>query len=81
MCQSNNGSPTHFLFHCPLLNDDTVVLMNIAHAIVSVLPNISDDASMDNILLYGSKALNLTQNNEILNATLVFVQNTGYFGN
>ena len=54
--------------------------MGIVQAIVSVLPNISDDASMTNILLYGSKALNPTQNKNILNATLVYIQNTERFG-
>ena len=54
--------------------------MGIVQATVSVLPNISDDTSMTNILLYGSKALSPTKNKEILNATLVYIQNTGRFG-
>ena len=53
--------------------------MNIVQPIVYGLSNISNDTSMTNILLYGSKALNPTKNKEILTATLVYVQTTGRF--
>ena len=51
--------------------------MGTVQTIVSVLPNISDDTSMTNILLYKSTALTSTRNKEILNATLEYIQNTG----
>ena len=38
--------------------------MDIVSPIASVLSNISDESSVTNILLYGSKALNPTQNKD-----------------
>ena len=55
--------------------------MDIVEPIVRGLSNISNDTSMSNILLYGSKALNPTKNKEILTATLVYAQTTGRFTN
>ena len=65
----------------PLFDVQRELLMDVVCPIVSFLPNIVDDLSLTNVLLYGSKALNLTQNKEILNATLEYVQNTGRFAN
>ena len=79
LCQSEIESTSHFLLHCPLFNDHREVLMGTVQTIVSVLPNISDDTSMTNILLYGSTALTSTRNREILNGTLEYIQNTGRF--
>ena len=80
-CQSGIESTTHFLLKCPLFDVHRELLMDIVSPIASVQSNISDESSVTNILLYGSKALNPTQNNEILNATLAYVQNTGRFAN
>ena len=79
-CQSGIESTTHFLLKCPLFDDHRESLMDIVDPFVSILPNVSD-SSVTNILLYGSRALNPTQNKEILNATLEYVQNTGRFAN
>ena len=82
LCTSESGieSTTHFLLKCPLFDDHRESLMDIVDPFVSILPNVSD-SSVTNILLYGSRALNPTQNKEILNATLEYVQNTGRFAN
>ena len=80
-CQSGIESTTHYLLKCPLFDVHRELLMDIVSPIASVLSNISDESSVTNILLYGSKALNPTQNKEILNATLAYVQNTGRFAN
>ena len=79
ICQLGIESTIHFLLHCPMFDDHREVLMDIVEPIVHGLSNISDETSMSNILLYGSKALNPTQNKEILNATLVYAQSTGRF--
>ena len=75
-CQSGIESTTHFFLKCSLFNDHRELLLNIVSPIVSVLPNISD-SNVTNIFLYGNKALNPTQNKEILNATLEYIKNTG----
>ena len=79
ICQSGIESTIHFLLHCPMFDDHREVLMDIVEPIVHGLSNISDETSMSNILLYGSKALNPTQNKKILNATLVYAQSRGRF--
>ena len=72
-------NPIHFLLHCPMFDDHREALKDIVEPIVHGLSNISDESSMSNISLYGSKALNPAQNKEILNATLVYAQSTGRF--
>ena len=78
ICQSGIESTTHFLLKCPLFDAHREIMMNVVLPITSELPN-SDDESMVNVLLYGSKTLNPTQNIDILNATLAYIQSTGRF--
>ena len=72
-------STINCLLKFPLFDVHRELLMDIVCPNESVLPNISDDSSVTNILLYGSNALNPTQNKEILNATLEHIQKIGRF--
>ena len=80
ICTCNSGVETtvHYLLYCPLFVTHREELMEIVQPILNSTPNV-DDLVMSHILLYGKKALNPTQNREILNATLDYIRNTGRF--
>ena len=54
-------------------------LMNKIQPIVRNLPHISENATLCNILLYGSKLLDTAKNKEILDTTLIYIRSTGRF--
>ena len=78
-CQTGTESTTHFLLHCPLFNGYREELMDKIQPIVRDLPHISENATLCNILLYGSKILDTAKNKEILDTTLIYIRSTGRF--
>ena len=53
--------------------------MDKIQPIVRNLPYISENATLCNILLYGSKILDTAKNKEILDTTLIYIRSTGRF--
>ena len=78
LCQSGVESTIHFLLHCPFFNAGREELLTSIQPISGDLSS-SNDSSLRDLLLYGSKTLSPEQNKQILNATLKFIQNTGRF--
>ena len=78
-CQTGTESTTHFLLHCPRFNGYREELMDKIQPIVQNLPHISENATLCNILLYGSKILDTAKSKEILDTTLIYIRSTGRF--
>ena len=78
LCQSGVESTIHFLLHCPFFNAHREDLLSIIQPVLGDLPS-TDDSTLTNILLYGSKTLSPEQNKQILNSTLSYIKNTGRF--
>ena len=53
--------------------------MDKIQPIVRDLPHISENSTLCNILLYGSKILDTAKNKEILDTTLIYIRSTGRF--
>ena len=79
ICQSGIESTIHFLLHCPMFDDHREVLMDIVEPIVHGLSNISDETSMSNILLYGSKALKSNPKQRNFECSIGICSNPGRF--
>ena len=74
-CACGNGSEStlHFLLLCPLFNSLRSSLLETVTPIINEFNVVNDNDLLCEILLYGHKDLNPTQNQNILEATLDYI--------
>ena len=71
-CGTDVESSVHFFLHCPLFQNEMLILLSIVKNIDSKLLNYND-LRLTQILLFGDKSLDVNSNSSILNATIDFV--------
>lgn len=78
-CTLEPETTAHFFLRCPAyLNQRAILLSKLRSAINTGLPD-QNDIMFTNILMYGSNVYDAATNRSILNATLIFIENSGRF--
>ena len=78
LCSTGAETTEHFLLYCPIFNTHRKRLMETVNPIIFKL-NLHPNTSLDKILLYGNELLDDSENKAILEATLMFITDTGRF--
>ena len=76
-CGTDVKSCVHYFLHCPLFQNERLILLNIVKNIDSKL--FDSDLRLTQILLFGDKSLDVNTNSSILNATIDFVLSSKRF--
>ena len=79
LCSSGVESTLHFLSRCPLFTNQRQELLASIRPMTNKIHGSLDDATLTQTLLYGNEKLNQLQNQNILEATLSYIRNTGRF--
>ena len=79
LCGITAESTEHFLLHCPIFNAHRQKLFEVVNPIIAKLNLDPELLHLFRILLYGNESLNDTENKAILEATIMYINNSGRF--